>query len=201
MQGRGMFLKSLRYFIFLFFFILISTKSISEEFTKKELVSNYFKSLENFSVAFIQDDGVNISEGFIAIGEKRLRVEYNSPSKILIILDKDKAMYYNYDLDEDEFFDPKNTLGWYFFEIFKGSDFFSNSEILAKKNIIQLEKTGVAEDELYNLKLYFEDNPLIIRKIELTTDETYISLAFFGHTHDKVFDKKYFKLINPIFFD
>ena len=85
MRGRGMFLKSLRYFIYLFFFILISNKSTSEEFTKKELVANYFKSLENFSVAFIQDDGLNISEGFIAIGEKRLRVEYSSPSKILIV--------------------------------------------------------------------------------------------------------------------
>ena len=50
-------------------------------------------------------------------------------------------------------------------------------------------------------KCKFEDNPLIIRKIELTTDEIYISLAFFGHTHDKVFGEKYFKLINPIFFD
>ena len=36
------------------------------------------------------------------------------PNKILIILDEDKAMYYDYELEEDEFFDPKNTSSWFF---------------------------------------------------------------------------------------
>ena len=201
MRERGMFLKNLKYLLCLFFFILISNKSISEELNTKKLVIKYLKNLENLSVSFIQNDGENLSEGLIAIGEERLRVEYNSPSKILIVLDKDKAMYYNYDLDEDEFFDPKDTIGWYFFEIFKGTEFFSNSEILIENNIILLEKKGFTETEKYNLKIYFEDNPLIIRRLELKTNENYISLSFFGHTHDKIFDKKYFKLISPSFFD
>ena len=201
MQGRGMFLKSLRYFIYLFFFILISNKSTSEEFTKKELVANYFKSLENFSVAFIQDDGLNISEGFIAIGEKRLRVEYGSQSKILIILDKDKAMYYNYDLDEDEFFDPKNTSAWFFFEIFNNPSFFKNSELIYEDNNILIETNGTNRDEIYKLKLHFENKPLLIRKIELLIGDSNLTLSIFDHSHNREFDKNFFKLINPTFFN
>ena len=68
---------------------------------------NYLNELENFSASFIQTDGENLSEGKVYIGEKRIRAEYYSPTKILIILDKDRAMYYNYELEEDEFFNPK----------------------------------------------------------------------------------------------
>ena len=36
------------------------------------------------------------------------------PEKILIILAKNKAMYYNYELEEDEFFNPKiQALGFF----------------------------------------------------------------------------------------
>ena len=46
--------------------------------------------------------------------EQRVRVEYDYPTKILIILDENKAMYYDYELNEDEFFDPKKTIAWFF---------------------------------------------------------------------------------------
>ena len=38
---------------------------------------------------------------------------------LTIILDDDKAMYYNYELEEEEFFNPQNTQAWFFFDIFK----------------------------------------------------------------------------------
>ena len=46
-------------------------------------------------------------------------------------LDKDKAMYYNFELDEDEFFDPK-ILHMVIFDIFKQA--FLNDAILQSKN-------------------------------------------------------------------
>ena len=67
-------------------------------------VINYLDNLHLFSASFIQNDGETLSEGLISIGMKRIRVEYLTPSKILIILDDNKAMYYNYELQEDEFF-------------------------------------------------------------------------------------------------
>ena len=41
----------------------------------------------------------------------------------MIVLDQDRGMYYNYELDEDEFFNPKDTSAWFFFEIFKNKKF------------------------------------------------------------------------------
>ena len=63
--------------------------------------------LNNFSASFLQNDGKNLSEGKVYIGQERVRAEYFSPNKIFIVLDENKAMYFNYELEEDEFFDPK----------------------------------------------------------------------------------------------
>ena len=44
------------------------------------------------------------------------------PSKITILLDEKKAMYLNHELEEVEYFNPKNTVGKIVFDIFnKGS--------------------------------------------------------------------------------
>ena len=77
-------------------------------------ILNHLNSLENFSASFIQNDSEDLSEGKVFIGKKRVRAEYLNPSKILIVLDEDKAMYYNYELEEDEFFDPKILMRGFF---------------------------------------------------------------------------------------
>ena len=98
------------------------------------------------------------------MGKERIRAEYFSPSKILIILDKDKGMYYNYDLEEDEFFNPKNTNAWFFYDIFRNPDFFENSSIEVNSNEILLTKKGVdTEQNTFLIKVYFEINPLVMR--------------------------------------
>ena len=66
------------------------------------------------------------------LGQKEVRVEYSKSSKILIILDSDKAMYYNYELDEDEFFNPKNTSAWFFYDTFKILDLIKKSKYIEK---------------------------------------------------------------------
>ena len=91
-----------RFFIILITIFFIPYKfSLAEDDQKAAL--NYLNTLENFSASFLQNDGSNLSEGKIFIGNKRVRAEYFSPEKILIILSEDKAMYYNYELEEDEF--------------------------------------------------------------------------------------------------
>ena len=54
--------------------------------------------MQYFSASFIQNDNETLSEGKVYIGEKRVRADYSFPTNILIILDKNKAMYYNYEL-------------------------------------------------------------------------------------------------------
>ena len=161
-------------------------------------INDHLNSLQYFSGSFIQNDGENLSEGKVYIGEKRVRVEYLYPSKILIILDEDKAMYYNYELEEDEFFNPKNTNAWFFYDIFRDPYFFEDSEIVIKNNQIVVDKSGFNNEEIkYLIKVYFENNPMILRKVEVFINDGFLQISIFDHKYNEDFDKNFFKLINP----
>ena len=144
-----------RFFIILITIFFIPYKfSLAEDDQKAAL--NYLNTLENFSASFLQNDGSNLSEGKIFIGNKRVRAEYFSPEKILIILSEDKAMYYNYELEEDEFFNPKNTNAWFFYDIFRNPNFLENSQISIINNELILEKIGVDnEGKNFTLRVLF----------------------------------------------
>ena len=201
MLVRGMYLKNNKFFfcIFLIFFYLISYKVCSETNNKTALI-NYLESLQNFSATFLQNDGENLSEGKVYIGKKRVRAEYISPVKILIILDENKAMYYNYELEEDEFFNPKNTNAWFFYDIFRNPLFFEDAMIKFKNNELILEKNGSdLDDKKYYIRIYFEINPLVLRKIEVLINNELLTLSIYNHDYNNQFNKDMFKLINPKF--
>tara|TARA_Y100000768_G_scaffold336483_1_gene278177 strand:- start:990 stop:1580 length:591 start_codon:yes stop_codon:yes gene_type:complete len=187
-------------YIFLFLFFLTQKICVAEENQVKEVI-NHLNSLKFFSASFIQDDNETISEGKLFIGFERLRVEYKSPDKILIVLGKNKGMYYNYELNEDEFFDPKDTSAWFFYNIFNNTDFFYNSDIVSKDKYVVMKKKGLTADSKYTLTLFFEEQPLLLRKIKLEIDDTVLTLSIFNHKYNNDFDKNFFKLINPSFFN
>ena len=201
MQEKDMYSK--KYNVLLCFFILtfFLTKNVISSEKNHLKISNYLYEIKNFTVSFIQEDGGSLSEGKIFIGENRLRVEYQTPSKILIILDKDKAMYYNFELDEDEFFDPQNTSAWFLFDIFKNKHFLNDAILQSKNKNILIQKQGELNGGIYNLEIDFENNPLVLRKIRLDTADTYLKLSFFDHVYNKEFSDDFFKLINPKFFN
>ena len=115
-----MFLKNKNFlFVFLSIIVFLLSHVAYSNTDYKLKVIDHLSSLENFSASFLQDDGENLSEGKVYIGKKRVRAEYFLPKKILIILAEDKAMYYDYALEEDEFFNPKNTNAWFFYDIFR----------------------------------------------------------------------------------
>ena len=198
-----MFLKNENYFLIFFitiFFLLFFKSALGVD--DKNRVLNYLKSLKNFSASFIQNDGVNLSEGKVYIGETRVRAEYLSPTKILIVLDNDKAMYYNYDLEEDEFFNPKNTNAWFFYDIFRNPYFFKDSSLKEESHELIIEKIGVDIDQRnFVIKVYFEKNPLVLRAVEVLIDNQFLKLSIYDHIYNEEFDKNFFKLINPEFFN
>ena len=186
---------------FIIIFLLIPYKSYSTA-NDKTKVLNYLNSLEYFSASFLQNDGQNISEGKVYIGAKRVRAEYVSPTKILIILDEDKAMFYNYELEEDEFFNPKNTSAWFFYDIFRNPFFFENGFIHTEDKELILEKKGVDnEEQNFLIRVYFEKNPLVLRAVEIIINEETLKLSIYNHNYHENFDKDFFKLINPKFFN
>ena len=190
-------LKSNKYINYLCIIIFLNF-SYSVDADTKIKILDYLNSLKYFSASFIQNDNESLSEGIVYIGEKRERAEYLSPSKILIVLDEDKAMYYNYELEEDEFFNPKNTNAWFFYDIFRNPYFFEDSKIVIKDEEIILEKSGVDdEDTRYIINVYFEKNPVILRKIEVFINDEFLQISIFNHSYNEDFDKDFFKLINP----
>ncbi len=199
MRVKDMFLKNeknlFKFVIFIFFFVSPELALAADDKTR---IINYLSSLNNFSARFLQNDGENLSEGKVYIGNKRVRAEYFSPTKILIILDENKAMYYNYELEEDEFFNPKNTNAWFFYDMFRNPDFFEDSSIEVKNNELILEKKGVNnEDSNFVIKVYFENNPLVFRSVEVWLNEDFLKLSIYNHSYNEIYDKRFFKLINP----
>ena len=198
-----MYLKNEKYIfsIIIIIFLLFSHKVYSTNNEKTKILTHLNK-LKNFSASFIQTDSENLSEGKVFVGNKRVRAEYFSPTKILIILDENKAMYYNYELEEDEFFNPKNTNAWFFYDIFRNPNFFENSKITLKNEEVLLKKKGVDDEGTkYLINIYFENNPVILRKIEVVINDEFIQMSIFNHNYNMDFDKNFFKLINPKLLD
>ena len=196
-QAKDMSLKNNKYINYLCIIIFLNF-SYSVNADTKIKILDYLNSLQYFSASFIQNDNETLSQGVVYIGEERVRAEYLSPSKILIVLDEDKAMYYNYELEEDEFFNPKNTNAWFFYDIFRNPNFFEDSKIKLKNNEIIVEKSGFNNEQTkYLINIYFENNPLILRKIEVYVNDELLQISIFNHTYNENFDKDFFKLINP----
>ena len=196
-----MFLKNKKYLfnIIAVVFCLFAFKAYSASKDKTEVLS-YLSSLSDFSASFLQSDGESLSEGKVYIGKKRVRAEYFLPTKILIILSEDKAMYYDYVLEEDEFFNPKNTNAWFFYDIFRNPLFFEDGEIEVKNNELLLEKKGTDnEGRGFVIRVLFEEKPLVLRGIEVFLNDDILKLSIYNHSYNEVFDKNFFKLINPKF--
>ncbi len=201
MLVKDMYLKKSSLYLILFFIIIfLVNNSFSEESLKRNAI-NYLKELKFFSASFIQDDLSSIAEGKIFVGENRIRVDYENPTKILIILDENKAMYYDYELEEDEFFDPSGTSAKFFFNIFKKPDFFGDSDVISRENYLVLSKSGKNENIDFTIKVFFENNPFLLRKAELLFEDKFLVLSIFNHKYNEAFDKNFFKLINPSFFN
>ena len=185
--------------IIIFFLFSFDVYSKTEDKIK---VLSYLQTLKNFSASFLQNDGEILSEGIVYIGKYRVRAEYLKPTKILIILDEDKAMYYDYELEEDEFFNPKNTNAWFFYDIFRNPIFFDDSLIREKDNELIFEKRVVGDEEkFYLIKVYFEKRPLVLRAIEVINDDGFLKLSIYNHNYNENFKEDFFKLINPKFFN
>ncbi len=195
-------LRNEKFFCNLIIFFILFSKIAYADSEHKDKVLDYLSSLKFFSASFLQNDGENLSEGKVYIGKKRVRAEYYSPTKILIVLGEDKAMYYNYELQEDEFFNPKNTNAWFFYEIFRNPIFFKDGVVETKKNELIIKKNGVDyDDRIFSTKVYFEKNPLILRAIEFVVEDSFLKLSIYNHNYNEEFDNDFFKLINPKFLD
>lgn len=200
-QGKEMFLEKQNRFLLIFFsLIFFTTNSFSGDkiLLKKDLVLRYINDVNNFSSDFLQSIEGSISEGSVYFKEERLRIDYKKPSKIKIIIKKNKAMYFNVSLEEVEYFNPKNSVAGIFFDIFNDNNFFINSLFTNFENYSLLEKNIKIKDENIQLKIFFEDKPIEIRKIEILQNEEKIIFSIINPDYNPVFTKKFFSMVNPV---
>ena len=201
-QEKEVFLKKVVNFltVTVLVFLLISNKTFAKN-SKSELekVTSYIYKTNEFSSKFIQKEESSISEGSLYVKNKRIRVDYKKPTKIRIILAKNKAMYYNIDLDEIEYFNPTNSIAGVFYDIFFNISFLDDAENSEKDNIIILKKNIFFENQKYILKIFFENNPLVIKKITIKNDGKEFIFNIINPNFNPLFEKKFFSLINPKF--
>ena len=183
--------------IFHFLLILFSKNLASEELNFK--IIDYLEGLSSFSSKIIQSDGVNMEEGFIYIQDEKIRLDYNKPDRTIKI-NKEKGVYINHELREEEFFSTKKNDVKTFYNIFLKKNFFSSLTPKENKKEIVFEKIIKSESTETNLKIFFESNPILIRKIISKTGNDFISISFYDHNYYSVFKEDFFSFV-PIYLD
>jgi outer membrane lipoprotein-sorting protein len=163
----------------------------------KVLLNDYIKKTNELSAQFIQTSNESLSHGFLYLDNERIKIEYTSPSKITIILTQSKAMYFNHDLEEVEYFNPSKTIGNIFYQIFYDSEFFKETELTSKAKSITVIKNIRMDEEETILSIYFEQNPLILRKIKIKKNNENIIFSILNINHNPDFGKNFFSMVYP----
>jgi len=182
----------------IFIIYIISSFPIQAEEIIIDKIKEYFINIDAFHSDFYQIENNKISSGEIYFSNNRLRIEYTSPQSLVFIMKKNNVMYFNKDLSEVQYFNPKDTPAEIFMNIFTSFDFFENSKIIRKKSYFFLEKNVFIENEKHKIKVYFEEMPLELRKIDISGNISNFSLSIINLNFNPFFDKSIFSLANPL---
>jgi len=199
-QVKGKYLKkqiNLKFLALLFLAIFFSENLVGEELNSK--ISKYLQGLNSFSSSFIQSNGVDLEQGNIYIKDDVIRLDYANPDRTLKI-SKEKGVYINHELREEEFFSTKKNIIKLFYDIFLQNNFFSSLTPKKQNREIVFEKTIQLESTKYHLKIFFENSPLLMRKIVSKTENDLISISFHDHNYNRTFEEGFFSFV-PIYLD
>ena len=195
MQVKGRFLEKFKKLLFLILIFFTSNTVIADS-VKLELL-NYNEGLKSSSAFFIQTDGETLEEGIVYIGSKRIKIEYNKPQKITIVLSEKKGMYINHELKETQYFNTHKSFVKIFFKILTGEDFFEDSDIKILNSSIIIKNNFDINDTLYTTKVIYENDPIKLRKIKVKENDWGFEIGFFNHNNLETLNKDFFSLINP----
>ena len=201
MQEKEVFLKKvfdLKFIKLLVVLIFLSFPAKNKESDSLNDALTYLKNLDEFSSSFLQIQDNDVSEGLIYIKGNRIRIEYTSPSNLVFILKENKGMYYNKELEEVQYFNPKNTIGKFFINLFNNDDFLLNSTIEKREGYFYILKEIQFDDVIYKITIYFEENPFQLRKLEIANDIDVTTFTILNHNYNPDLNDKIFSLANPL---
>ena len=199
-QAKGKYLKKQINFkvLGLLFLVTLFSKSLFGEELNSKIIT-YLQGLKSFSSNFIQSDGTNLEQGHIYIKDNKIRLDYTNPDRTLKI-SKEKGVYINHVLREEEFFSTKKNIIKIFYDIFLKKNFFSSLVPREQNKEIVFEKIIHSESAKIHLQIFFEDSPLLLRKIISKTGNDLITISFYDHNYNKDFEEGFFSFV-PIYLD
>ena len=162
-----------------------------------EKIFNYNNALKDSSAKFIQTNSNYVQEGKIFFGKERIKIIYNNPEKLTIILSKKKGMYINRDLEEVEFFKTKRSYIKFFFDIFYTKIDTTNINLKYLNGQIEIYEKIEIDNNYFEIKLIYENEPIKLRRLEIISDDEKIQMGFFNHNKESVFDRSFFSMIDP----
>ena len=199
-QVKGKYLKkqiNLQVLGLFFLAFLFSKSLVGEELNSK--IITYLQGLNSFSSKFIQSNGTHLEEGHIYIKGEMVRLDYSNPERTLKIK-KNKGVYINHELKEEEFFSTEGNIVKTFYDIFLNKNFFSSLTPKENNNEIMFEKIFTYEVTDVNLKIFFESKPLLLRKIISRSKDDLIEISFNDHNYHTIFEDDFFSFV-PIYLD
>ena len=194
MQAKDKFLEKIKLLI-LILSLCFSHNLLAENIYKK--IFNYNYSLQNSSANFIQTNFNQLQEGVIFFGSERIKINYNKPEKLTIILSEKKGVYINHDLEESEFFLTKKSYIKIFFDIFHKKNRINNMGLKQNGNQIEISEKAEIDNIFFHIKLVYENDPIKLRRLEIISDDEKIQMGFFDHKIEDSFNKDFFSMIDP----
>lgn len=174
--------------------------SVNEEYRQDiKDIENYLNSITYLKSDFIQEsDGGILSEGvFHLFRPGRMRIEYKTPDKIVIIANKKKLIYKDFELDEDSKVATKKTPVYF---LTKEHISFDNDGLI----VTDLEKDEFykkisfvkkGKEELGELSLFFEKDSLELRAMEVKDEFGYrTKISFMAPSFNKYSESELFSL-------
>ncbi len=193
--------KNIIYAFIIFFLLILAcflVKADNNDKNYRLIISEYLSNNKEFSSSFIQYNDGSFQEGEIFLKKNRLRIEYSTPTKIIFVIKDSNAMYYNLDLNEVEYFNPKNTVAKIFFDFFYNNKFLEDISFNNENNSFNFVKNIKIRDEINNIKIIFEKSPIKLRKIEINNSEGLTSFTIVNANYNPDLDDKIFSLANPL---
>ena len=182
--------------LLIIFFIICFSKSLVAENISAKLI-NYNKNLKNSSALFIQTNGESVEEGVIYFGDERIKIDYIKPTKLTLILSEKKGVYINHELKESQYFNTNKSYVRVFFKIFNKKKFTDKSDILVSENTIEISESVDLNNNFYNIKIIYENNPIKLRKIKILNGGETLELGFFNYNIEEKFRKNFFSMVDP----
>jgi outer membrane lipoprotein-sorting protein len=194
MQAKDKFLEKIN--ILIFIISLCFPRYLYAE-NIYEKIFNYNDSLKNSSAHFIQTNTNYLQEGLIFFGDKRIKINYDKPQKLTIILSEKKGVYINHDLKESEFFFTKKSYIKIFFDIFNKKNYLKKMTIDSYDDQIKISEKIKLDNSMFDISLIYENDPIKLRRLEIISDDENIQMGFFDHNMEDVFGKNFFSMVDP----